>query len=95
MKFIWVDPKKEGFVRSYQSITGLKYPSDNLPRNSHFWQVGLLDVVLSEYPDKSLNFRNLIFMTSSLHCSFVSTAVFDAQICNIHNLFDIYNVSPV
>ena len=26
---------------------------DNLPRNSHFRQVGLLDIVLSEYPDKS------------------------------------------
>ena len=28
-----------------------------------------LDVVLSEYPDKSLNFRNFIFMTSSLKYS--------------------------
>ena len=26
----------------------------------------LLDVFLSEYPDKSHNFRNFIFMTSSL-----------------------------
>ena len=34
------------------------------PRNAHFWQVGLLDIVLSEYPDKSHNFRNFIFMTS-------------------------------
>ena len=39
---------------------------DNLPRNAHFWQVGLLDIGLSEYPDKSHNFRNFIFMTSSL-----------------------------
>ena len=38
----------------------------NLPRNAHFWQVGLLDIVLSEYPDKSYNFKNFIFMTSSL-----------------------------
>ena len=30
------------------------------------WQVGLLDVVLSECPDKSHKFTNLIFMTSSL-----------------------------
>ena len=29
-----------------------------------FWQVGLLDIALSEYPDKSHNFRNFIFMTS-------------------------------
>ena len=37
------------------------------PRKVHFWQVGLLDVVLLEYPvypDKSHNFRNFIFMTS-------------------------------
>ena len=33
-------------------------------RNAHFWQVGLLEIVLSEYPDKSHNFRNFIFMTS-------------------------------
>ena len=38
---------------------------DNLPRNAHLWQVGLLDnIVLSEYPDKSHNFRNFLFMTS-------------------------------
>ena len=35
-----------------------------MPRNAHFWQVGLLDIFLSEYPDKSHNFRNFIFMTS-------------------------------
>ena len=29
------------------------------------WQIGLLHVVLLEYPDKSHNFTNLIFMTSS------------------------------
>ena len=39
-------------------------PRDNLPRNAHFWQVGLLDIVLSEYPDKSHDVRNFIFMTS-------------------------------
>ena len=38
----------------------------SLPQNAHFWQVGLLDVVLSEYPYKSHNFRDFIFMTSSL-----------------------------
>ena len=35
------------------------------------WQIGLLDVVLLEYPDKSHNFTNLIFMTSSLLNSIV------------------------
>ena len=35
-----------------------------MPRNAHFWQVGLLDIVHSEYPDKSQDFRNFIFMTS-------------------------------
>ena len=34
---------------------------ENLPRNANFWQVGVLDVVLSEYLDKSYNFTNLIF----------------------------------
>ena len=34
---------------------------DNLPPNAHFWQVGLLDILLSENPGKSHNF---IFMTS-------------------------------
>ena len=29
-----------------------------------FHEVGLLDLVLSEYPDKSHNFTNLFFMTS-------------------------------
>ena len=36
---------------------------DNLPRNASFWQVGLLDVVLSGYPDKSHNFTNLFSPT--------------------------------
>ena len=35
------------------------------------WQIGLLDVVLLEYPDKFHNFTNLIFMTSSLLNSIV------------------------
>ena len=41
-----------------------------MPRNAHFWQVGLLEVILSEYLDKSHNFTNLIFMISSLQDSF-------------------------
>ena len=54
-----------GFVRIFwknnvQEVTtpGL-YLKDNLPSNANFWQVGLLDVVLSEYPDKSRNFMRL------------------------------------
>ena len=46
-----------------------------MPPNANFWQVGLLDVVLSEYPDKSHNFRNFIFMTS--HFSTLLGAVSD------------------
>ena len=41
----------EGFVWSHQSISRLiLYITDDLPRNVNFWQVGLLGVVLSEYP---------------------------------------------
>ena len=32
-----------------------------LPPNAGFWQVDLLVVVLSEYPDKSHNFTSLFF----------------------------------
>ena len=66
--FLGVNPKKnvEGFVCSYQSITEL-----TSQRNAHFWQVGLLDIVLSEYPDKSHDFRNLILITSSLFYSVI------------------------
>ena len=42
-----------------------------MPRKAHFWQVGLLEVVLSEYLDKCYNFTNLIFMISSLQDSAV------------------------
>ena len=40
-----------------------------MPRIANFWQVGVLDVVLSEYLNKSHNFTNSIFMTSSHRCS--------------------------
>ena len=47
-----------------------------MPHNASFWQVGLLDVVLSGYPDKSQNFTNLtflhkfnFFMTLELYCT--------------------------
>ena len=56
----------EGFVQSHQSKTGL---GDNLPYNASFQQVGLSDVVLSKYPNKSHNFKNVVFMTSSLQNS--------------------------
>ena len=42
------------------------YLRDNLLRNANFWQVGILDIVLSEYLEKFHNFRYLIFMMSSL-----------------------------
>ena len=67
-RFFGGQPPKnvEGFVCSYQSITEL-----TSQRNAHFWQVGLLDIVLSEYPDKSHDFRNLILITSSLFYSVI------------------------
>ena len=34
--------------------------------HASFWQIGILDVFLSEYPDEFHNFTNLMFMTSSL-----------------------------
>ena len=46
---------------------------DNLPWNAHFWQEGLLDIVLSEYADKTHNFRNFIFMMSHFSTLFKRT----------------------
>ena len=43
--------------------TGL---GEKLSRKANFWQVGILDGVLSKYLDKSHNFTNSIFMMSSL-----------------------------
>ena len=37
---------------------------DNLPRIANFWRVGVLEVVLSEYLNKSHNFTNSFSMTS-------------------------------
>ena len=51
-----IESNLEGFVLVHWSL---------LPRNASFWQVSPLDIVLSEYPDKSHYFTNLIFMTSS------------------------------
>ena len=53
----------EGFVWSFLSITGLR-SQRQFATNAHFRQVGLLDIFLSEYPDKFHNFRNFIFMMS-------------------------------
>ena len=50
-----------------------KHSKTICPEN--FWQVGLLDIVLSEYPDKSHNFTNFIFMTSSLLYSISNSEV--------------------
>ena len=35
-------------------------------RKANFWQEGLLDVFLSEYPDESHNFTNVIFYDVTL-----------------------------
>ena len=59
---------------------------DNLPRNAHFWQVGLLDIVLSEYPDKSHNFRNFICMTSHFSTLFRTTLAPTIMLNVLHNL---------
>ena len=55
-----------------------------MPQNASFWQVGLLDVVLSD-PDKSHNFTNLIFMTSHSR-----TLLFDSQTYVIQVHIDTY-----
>ena len=39
----------------------------NLPWNANFWQVGLLGVVLSKYPERYHNFANLILYDSKFH----------------------------
>ena len=59
--------KLEGFIWSFLNITGLISQRQFAPKRSLiFWQVGLLGIVLSKYPDKTHNFRNLIFMMSPL-----------------------------
>ena len=40
-----------------------------MPHNASFWQVGLFDVVLSEYPEKYHNFTNFIFYDVALEFS--------------------------
>ena len=59
-------PKKnlEGFVWSFASITGLRSQRQFAPKCSFLAICPFLDIVLSEYPDKSHNFGNFIFMTS-------------------------------
>ena len=56
-----------GMESSAQNRT--KYLQDNLPHNASFGLVGIADVVLSKYQDKSHNFKNLMFITSSLENS--------------------------
>ena len=67
LNFFWVDPKKklEGFVWSFLSITGLRSQRQFAAKRSFLASRPLLHC-FSEYPDKSHNFRNFIFMTSSL-----------------------------
>ena len=47
-------------------MESLEHNLENLPRNACFWQVGLFDVILVEYPDESHNFTNITFMSSTL-----------------------------
>ena len=61
---------------------------DNLPRNASFWQVDLLDVVLSEYPDRSHNFTNLFFM----HHTYLKSLLFLPQRAETHVKFSIWVV---
>ena len=65
LNLIWVEtfrptsrtkPNLEGFVWTHQKITGL-ISQRQFARNANFWQVGVLDVGLSGYLDKSHNFR--------------------------------------
>ena len=49
---------------------------DNLPHNASFWQLGRLDVVLSEYPDKLHNFDKFNFLghhTLELYCTYMGS----------------------
>ena len=48
-------------MESSEHNRAYNYLRDNLPGNASFWQVGLLGVVLSEYPDKSHNFCKFNF----------------------------------
>ena len=56
----------EEFVWRYQSITGLITQRQFAAYNAGFWYVGLLDVVLLEYLEKSDNFTNLILYDVTL-----------------------------
>ena len=52
-----------------------------LPHNTSFWQVGLLDVALSQYPAKSHNFTNLIFYDVTLQNSIAVHTIPDSVLC--------------
>ena len=56
-----------------------------LSHNISFWQVGLLDVVRSEDPDKSHNFTNLIFFMTS-HFSTLYTWLFYSSFWTVVHL---------
>ena len=63
------------FVWSHQNITGLISQRQFTLQ----WQVGLLGVFLSECPDESLNFTNLIFMTSQFSTLFLYPVLFSLR----------------
>ena len=61
----------------------------NVSGKAKFWQVGLSDVVLSEYPDKSHYFPNLIFMTSSFIKKFIQVVTSLGCPCPIPSAFEL------
>ena len=70
-----------------------------MPGIANFWRVGVLDVVLSEYLNKSHNFTNFIFMTSSLRYSIVLPLENKIHIfappCNILYIFFVHWVKNI
>ena len=65
--FLGVDPKKFRRVCIEFSKHNWARISETIcPQMLIFLQVGLLHIVLSEYPDKSHDFKNFIFTTSHL-----------------------------
>ena len=63
------NPSKFGLVHKIRNQVRLSTIPDNLPQIANFWRVGVLDVVLSEYLNKSHNFTNFIFYDVTLRYS--------------------------
>ena len=54
-----------------------------MPQIANFWRVGVLDVVLSEYLNKSHNFTNFIFYDVTLRYS-IAQLYFNANSAKNH-----------